>query len=127
MILRGNGTAAQSVVGSLRWAIMMAETFRREWAGRAPLDGALFIACRFLLPVSPLRARSGDGDKLERNVWDALQPCIDTCPQLCKKHAGVIRDDVLVADWTGSRRQAMTEHGESPGVMVRIFTVEGVS
>lgn len=119
MLLRSNGTAAQSVVGSTRWAILMAEVFRREWGSREPLSGPLFVACSFVLPVSPTQQRSGDGDKLERNVWDALQPHMAKCVAGCKKHAGVISDDVLVVDWTGSRRQ-----GEQSGVQVSIFRVE---
>lgn len=105
MHLRSNGTAAQSVVGSTRWAILMAGEMRRHWNGQAPMVGALYYAGTYVLPVDPLTARSGDGDKLERNVWDALQGCVEHCAKGCKKHAGVIGDDVQFVQWAGARRK----------------------
>lgn len=105
MLLRSNGTAAQSVVGSTRWAVLMAERFREIWGAREPLTGALYVAATYVLPGDPIATRAGDGDKLERNVWDALQPHGKQCSAGCKKHAGVIADDVLVIEWHGRKRE----------------------
>lgn len=122
MKLRPNGTAAQSVAGSTQWAMMMAEVFRRSYRATEPLNCALEINCVFVLPVEPTRTAAGDGDKLERNVWDALQPCrtgAKPCAPGCRKHAGVIADDVLVVRWSGSRRRSWGEH-DPIGVYVQI-------
>lgn len=44
----------------------------------------------------------GDGDKLERNLWDALT------------QSGLIEDDRLVVGWAGRKRWARA--GEEPGL-----------
>ncbi len=104
---RPNGTVYQNVAGSTAWAALMAMEFRRAWAGRSPMTGPLNFAATYVLPVDPTKPGSGDGDKLERNVWDALQPCSAKlkCGSRCRKHSGVMADDVLVTFWTGHRRK----------------------
>lgn len=119
MLLRANGTAAQSVAGSTRWAILMAETMRQAWSPRAALTGPLYIAMTFVLAGDPIAPRAGDMDKLVRNVWDALQPCIPKCPAGCKKHAGVVKDDVMFVRSCESKRRSEGAH-DPVGVHVMV-------
>ena len=107
MDFRPNGTAKQSVVGSATWAKLMASVMRRAWDGRPPLTGPLYFAATYVLNGDPVAVRAGDGDKLERNVWDALQGCGSKCPAKgCGKHAGVIADDVQFVQWCGTKRRS---------------------
>lgn len=114
----GPGRVVQSVEGSTAWAIMVAEVARQAWAGRPALTGALWSSLAFVLPGDPIAPRAGDLDKLIRNVWDALQPCGSKCPGAgCKKHAGVIADDVLIVSSAETKRRTT---GPSDPIGVRI-------
>lgn len=124
MTFYGPGQVKQSVVGSTQWAILMAQAFRERWAGREPLTGcSLYVWSTFVLAIDPIREKAGDGDKLERNVWDALQPCKregrGACPVGCKKHGGVIADDVQIVHWIGHKRMTYGPN-DPPGVSVMI-------
>lgn len=110
MTLRPNGTAAQSVVGSTRWAELMASAVAQEWRDREPLTGPLWIGITFILAGDPVAPRAGDCDKLTRNVWDALQPHVPRCPRTCRKHAGVVADDVLFVQSCESKRRSLGVH-----------------
>lgn len=110
MKLRPNGTAAQSVVGSTAWARLLAHAIGEAWRGRPPMTGPLYYAATYVLAGDPIATRAGDGDKLERNVWDALHACVTPGPKRkgcvigCKKHAGVVADDVQFVRWCGTKR-----------------------
>lgn len=67
-----------------------------------PLDGPVAVDLTFGLSGDPVAVRSGDLDKLYRNVLDALTD------------AGVYEDDVQVVRLSGSKSE-----GE-PGVRVRV-------
>lgn len=78
-------------------------------------DEAAMIRCRFWVP-RPAGADAygglwapgvGDGDKLDRAVWDAVTK------------AGLWQDDAQVIEWAGSRRWASDVR--SPGVHIGIW------
>lgn len=104
MTARPNGSMRENVVGSKRWRMLMASKFRQEWAGREPLQLRVMVNCLWMLPVDPIAVRSGDIDKLVRNLLDALTD------------AAVYRDDVqvarLITEKVGPR--------PSPGVWVSV-------
>lgn len=50
----------------------------------------------------------GDGDKLDRCVWDAITA------------AGAWQDDAQVTDWSGGRRYAI---GRSPGAFIQVMAL----
>lgn len=52
-----------------------------------------------------------DGDKLQRNTWDALV------------QAGVIGDDALIVNWRASKRYATDDPLGSPGATIRVGLV----
>lgn len=90
---------------------------QRRRADRVQQHEGAMIRCRFWVP-RPGGADAyggvwfpqvGDGDKLERCVWDAATK------------AGLWQDDAQVIEWAGSRRWA-DEH-RSPGVHVAIHAV----
>lgn len=96
---RANGTVYQNVKGSTRWQMLVADQVKRAWAGRETLAGVeLFCALTFVLAGDPIAPGAGDGDKLERNIWDALQK------------GGVIGDDVLITQWCGDKRRTQGPH-----------------
>lgn len=64
---------------------------------------------------------SGDVDKLERNVLDALSACEKGCSPGCKKHAGVIGDDAQVWDLFGHKRLAAP--GMMPGQKITVWQI----
>lgn len=83
----GRGRAVQSVQGSEEWAWAVESATRRTSPdGRLePLCGPVFVRATFWLPVPDVTAaRTGDLDKLLRNVLDALTK------------AGAYGDDVQV-------------------------------
>lgn len=111
--------AKQTTAGSTTWAIMVASVARRAWRYDESMTGALWFSAVYVLPVEPTLPRSGDGDKLERNIWDALQGHGEGCGARCKKHAGIIDDDVQITRWMGERR--MSSGADDPiGVYVQI-------
>lgn len=92
----GNGRMTQTVPGSEQWARIVkygVQADRRNRGLTVPAQGAVSVDLVFAIhpgamaPVVglPVRARSGDVDKLARNILDALT------------EAGAIQDDVLVA------------------------------
>lgn len=106
------GGIRQSVIGSTRWA-RIAEDAARAAVERVgwqtvTADRRVRIGLVFVLPVDPLSVRSGDGDKLERNIWDALTK------------AAIWADDVQVCDWAGARRQVGEDGLVEVGVWVTV-------
>lgn len=97
------------------------KTFAAQaWGNRAPLDRACAVELVFrmprpkahyrtngkLKPNAPKHcAKTPDGDKLERAVWDALSSV-------------VFQDDKLVAVWQGEKVYA-----EQPGVVVTVYSL----
>lgn len=70
------GRAVQNVAGSTEWAQLVAYAVRADIARRGLVAeaGAVTVALVFGLPVADvIAARSGDVDKLIRNVLDALK------------------------------------------------------
>lgn len=107
---RKNGSAILTESADVRpW--MNAVAWQARQAG-VRFAGPVTVHCRFVLrrpkrvidDMTGLGKGSGDGDKLERAVWDALT------------EAGVIEDDSRVLDWGGSRRVA--EPGEPTGARI---------
>lgn len=84
----GRTYVKQAVVGSADWSKLMEYRARQAWADRpARVDVPIRGVLTYYLPVTParlLRQGSGDIDKLERNVLDALTK------------AGVYGDDAQV-------------------------------
>lgn len=99
---RGGTRMVENVAGSVTWRIMMAAVFAKAWrtpdgVPREPLEGvAIRVAATFYLPCprpeSLYAARSGDVDKLTRNLLDAL--AVDETGM--GKGAGVIANDAQV-------------------------------
>lgn len=86
------GHVVENVAGSKRWRQLVAYQVEHvlaldpaQIASIWPWPGPVAVACVFHMPVTDVtRARSGDLDKLMRNVLDALQD------------AGMYGDDVAV-------------------------------
>lgn len=86
--------------------------------GRRCIGGAT-VGLRFVLPrpkrivdeTTGLGQNAGDGDKLTRAVWDAIES------------AGTIENDARILDWYGSKRVA--EPGEQTGVLIIISPWRG--
>lgn len=116
-----NGFVRQSAA-SYAWANRVhaaakAEVKLRGWE---PLIGPVGISTRyFMAPPAGLdldvveayaiHEKIGDGDKLDRNVWDALTA------------AGVWRDDVLVVSWYGIRTYAWGD--VRPGAHIEVSAI----
>jgi Holliday junction resolvase RusA-like endonuclease len=101
-----------------RWASSIRDAARAQlpegwelWPGRVE------VICQFVIPERPRVHRetdlgAGDGDKLDRCVWDAM--------------TGVVYvDDKQVTVWGGSKR--MTAPGEMGGVMVHVRLIHDES
>jgi hypothetical protein len=117
----GNGHMAESVAGSARWRMMMVERFKAatprhgDFYSIVPSGIPVHASATFYLPGDPVAVRSGDVDKLLRNVLDALSACTDKCGSGCKKHAGIYVDDVQVVSSDIAKKRAETA---GPGVDV---------
>lgn len=99
-----------------RQDVLAAASLARQAAGLETLDGAVWVDIEFRMPrpVSVKRTYpcvKPDGDKLQRNTWDALV------------QAGVIRDDALIVNWRASKRYATDDPLGSPGATVRVGLV----
>jgi Holliday junction resolvase RusA-like endonuclease len=68
------GQMWQSVKGSTQWAKIVESAARKAVAdhGWEVATGRVAVVLEFYLPGDPLAKGAGDGDKLERNVFDAL-------------------------------------------------------
>lgn len=96
---KGHGRVEQSVKGSTQWGQLIEYRARQEWNSapgwqkglRPPHVGPVRVQLVYFLPVTRarlIRQGSGDIDKLERNVLDALTK------------AGVYSDDAQVVGCT---------------------------
>lgn len=74
--ITGRTYVKQSVTGSTHWAKMMEYAVAQAWGDREPYAGAVRTSLTYWLPVTDeealIKQGSGDIDKLERNVLDAL-------------------------------------------------------
>jgi Holliday junction resolvase RusA-like endonuclease len=100
----------QSVTGSTKWARIMERMLASAWAGRPRREGVpIRVSLTYYLPVTQERLieqGSGDVDKLERNVLDAITK------------AGVWKDDAQVVGVVHEKRCA----GVIPqGVRIQIW------
>lgn len=122
----GGGRMVEQVAGSGDWRIdckaaAMAAVAASADPGRYPLDGPVRVEATFTFPrpasapktrvTWPTTRASGDGDKLARNLGDALED------------AGVLVDDARIIDWVIAKRYP----GQGPdalaipGVVVRVI------
>lgn len=116
----------QTVVGSTQWARMIRDGVRQArmdgWTGRADKGVPVRVRCLFFLPADPLvdvmevKTRSGDLDKLERNVLDALTDD----PK--KGYVGLFPDDVQVVSLSSERVYAYT--GRPHGLCVKVWRLD---
>ena len=107
LTFRGNGYVEENVKGSARWRVLVAERVRADRRRRgltSPSAGPVAVRALFWLPpaASPapfetyaaVHTRSGDVDKLARNVLDAL----GANAAVAAKNGGAYVDDVQVVD-----------------------------
>ena len=112
---KGGGRVEQSVKGSTRWAQLIEYRVREAWNApsapeeRDPYIGPVRMALTYWLPVTDeaalIKQGSGDIDKLERNVLDALTK------------AGVYADDAQVVACVHEKRVAGVQ-----GVTIQVWT-----
>lgn len=119
------GQVRQAARGYATWSdavrkALVADQRRLEYSGLryvvARPEGAM-IRCRFWVPRPDAAdaygglwaPQVGDGDKLDRAVWDAVTK------------AGLWQDDAQVIEWAGSRRWAGVER--APGVHITIHAI----
>jgi len=104
---------------SWRQDVLNAAVIARRALNLETIETAVWVDIEFRLPrptsVS-LRRRpypnvKPDGDKLQRNTWDALT------------QAGVFRDDALVVNWRASKRYATDDPLGAPGATIRVGLV----
>ena len=113
----GNGNMVESVAGSTEWKRIMTgllkDAYRRMYS--APYTGACSVISDAYLDCTEERLieeGSGDTDKLQRNVMDAL------------KDAGVYADDAQVVDQR-LRKWALRSTGSiwsGRGILVTVYT-----
>jgi Holliday junction resolvase RusA-like endonuclease len=102
-----------------RQDVLAAASIARNAGGLETLDGPVWVDIEFRLPrpasvnirKRPYPCVKPDGDKLQRNTWDALV------------QAGVIRDDALIVNWRASKRYATDDPLGSPGATIRVGLV----
>lgn len=121
----GHGRMVEQVDGkpwreAVKWAAI--EAMKRS-EHTFPLAGPVHLEATFTVrkPTSapktrrtwPVTRSSGDGDKLQRNLYDALQD------------AGVYTDDAQITRWTGGKCFPLEEPDalSIPGVVVRIYRI----
>ena len=102
-----------------RQDVLAAASDARKAAFLDTFTGPVFVDIEFRMPRPPsvsVRKRpypavKPDGDKLQRNTWDALV------------QAGVILDDALVVNWRASKRYATDDPSGAPGATIRVGLV----
>jgi Holliday junction resolvase RusA-like endonuclease len=102
-----------------RQDVLAAASIARQAANLGTLEGAVWVDIEFRMARPPsisIKKRpypcvKPDGDKLQRNTWDALV------------QAGVIRDDALIVNWRASKRYATDDPLGSPGATIRVGLV----
>ena len=105
--LPAGARARENVAGSGQWRQLMASRFAQLRVLPDAWPGPVAVYAVFWLPVVDVTAaRSGDIDKLMRNVLDALTD------------AKIYEDDVQVVRSMGDKAEANARRG--PGVMVRV-------
>jgi Holliday junction resolvase RusA-like endonuclease len=99
-----------------KWQRSAAKQLKEQWGERPVLNEPVRVKLGFFLPRRktvvreyPTSRMDGDGDKLDRGVWDSLT---DT----------VLFDDSLVVEWSGYKKYVDFE--EEAGVFVTISTME---
>lgn len=124
------GVLAEAVAGSTRWRQLVAYAMlaeRRPYVALSsqslPWSGPIVVRIEFRLPVEAIAVRSGDLDKLTRNVLDALSACTDKCPVDCRNHAGIYRDDVQVVHLDIRKVGPVTD----VGALIRVVPVSGAT
>lgn len=111
----GNGNMVESVAGSMRWKRIMAGLLKAEYQRlhhAAPYLGACTVRVQAYLDCTEeqlIMEGSGDTDKLQRNVMDALQ------------QAGVYLNDAQVVDQQLAKWPYRTSPFSSPGVLITVY------
>jgi Holliday junction resolvase RusA-like endonuclease len=106
-------------VGSKRWRQLVAYSAERAYQAVAgppdgwawPLTGPIELELIYYLPVDAAKLTgqgSGDLDKLERNIFDALQD------------AGVYENDAQVVACTHRKKTVQSVRPVLPGVQIRV-------
>lgn len=111
---RSTGAMRESVKGSSQWRQLMARAAEDARCLPEPWTGPCTVTAYFYLPVAePTATRSGDLDKLTRNLLDALED------------AKVWANDVQCVDMCVRKLAAEREpQGRGPGIW---FNVVGLS
>lgn len=116
LTFKGNGYVEENVKGSARWRRLVAAAVRvdllKRWgpAAGVPPTGPVGVRLQFWLPVetavedAAIAVRSGDLDKLVRNVLDALTD------------AKAYADDVQVVRVVADKFACEPGLGETPGL-----------
>lgn len=103
----------QSVSGSVAWARLVEHAVRSIWGDRPKrVDVPIRAMLTYYLPVTPemlIERGSGDIDKLERNILDALTK------------AGVYGDDAQVVAVMHEKMCADPVHGMPQGVRIQLW------
>lgn len=118
-----HGQVRQSARGYAAWSdavrvAVLADMARRDRLVRR--DELAMIRCSFWVHGSgaghamPWRIGDGDGDKLERCVWDGVTK------------AGAWVDDAQVVEWAGSRRYASASRAAGVHIAIWAITAEDI-
>lgn len=120
----GDRYVEESVKGSARWRVLVAEAVRRDRRARAgngrtvePAYGPIAVRALFWLPVEPIKPRAGDIDKLARNVLDALADDA----KVASKNGGAYVNDNQVCDLRAVKLLADDQH--SPGLLLTVWSL----
>ena len=119
------GAMSEGVAGSTQWRSLIrrsVEVMRLQYGLTGSYDGPVGVRmCAWLDPLgnvvashetAPIEARAGDGDKLDRNVLDAL------------KDAGVYRDDNQVVRRLADKVHALREPGcVGQGMLIQVWAM----
>lgn len=137
---RATGAMKESVVGSSRWRVLMAQAVRDDIERRLGPVGTEANAIRPILPYPgavavtvvaylaaptlwghhlPIWNRAGDLDKLVRNVLDAL----GSTSKNPKMNGGAIVDDNLVCRLAAEKRVAGPSGALAAGVRIIVETL----
>jgi Holliday junction resolvase RusA-like endonuclease len=87
------------------YMLLAAEQMREQW--RSVFDGPLPEGVELnaaIVTYLPTRRRP-DASNLYEGPQDAMKSCTRHCKPSCRKHAGVLVDDVQIAAHDGSRRR----------------------
>jgi len=113
----GHAHLTESTAGSKEWRAEVAWAVRKKIRGARPYEGAVQVAILSFLPQpksnrdpEPIAMRTGDADKIARNVLDAL---VD---------GGAIKDDAQVVALHSLK--AWADNPDRPYTLIEVDTYE---